>query len=369
MMLSTNTSRNTLVSEFTSGSSGACFECLKTRKELLLSQMTMWRLRARRVPDILHRRLLVFANDVDLPSGLRTDHRSGEPTSRRDIYYGRLDYVHLTPRDLIDSPVDCLLSFIATSRPTWIRATPSNAYCFAKRLDDLRSEGVHDAFRTVEFIEVTGEVLLPAERQTIECVFGVPIVNMYGMREVWPIAYECSAGVMHLVDENVHLETVTASDLPEGSGEACLTALRQFAFPLIRYRTGDVVSTRTEMCVCGTTGTLIDEIIGRRNRMLRVDGRLMSSQVFSQMFKNLAFAGLLHADGFRVVQKSARSFEIMVAGSADISREAMSCALGFLNTNVAPDLDVRMFAVDRFPDCYDDKHFFFYSEVGDDEVL
>jgi len=366
-MLSATADRKSLVSEFTSGSSGTCFECLKSKKELLLAQMIVWKLRTERASDILRRRLLVFASSVDLPSGLRYAAAPSQPKDNLDGYYGRLDYVHLTPRDLQDSPLANILSFVERSRPEWIRSTPSNAYCFAKRLEHYDREDVHTAFRSVKFLEVTGEVLEEHERDTIISVFGVPVVNMYGMREVWPIAYECKHGTMHLVSEHVHIEALPAPDLPDGTGEACLTALRQFEFPFIRYRTGDIITTRVDICECGRSGMLIDKVVGRRNRMLRVDGQLMSSQVFSQMFKTLASSGVLRADGFRVVQTAPRSFNILVASTHGVSSEATHHVCEFLDMHVALDLDVSLTLVDRFPPCYDDKHFFFYSEIADFE--
>ena len=57
------------------------------------------------------------------------------------------------------------------------------------------------------------------------------------------------------MDEQVILETIDPETLEpvEGEGELVITNIVGQAFPVIRYRTGDVVTLSHEPCACGRT--------------------------------------------------------------------------------------------------------------------
>jgi phenylacetate-CoA ligase len=106
--------------------------------------------------------------------------------------------------------------------------------------------------RGLECIITTSEVL-GAYRPVIEEGFGVPVYDSYGLREAGLIAHECREKVLHTVDEQLLLETVDPETLEpvEGEGELVVTNLVGRAFPVLRYRTGDIVTLSRERCACG----------------------------------------------------------------------------------------------------------------------
>ena len=65
-------------------------------------------------------------------------------------------------------------------------------------------------------------------------------------------------------------------------GELVITTLTKEAFPLIRYRTGDITRLNTEPCICGRTNTRMDRVSGRTDDMLIIRGvNVFPSQVES----------------------------------------------------------------------------------------
>jgi phenylacetate-CoA ligase len=102
-------------------------------------------------------------------------------------------------------------------------------------------------------IVTTSEMLSDVDRQYIADGFGVPVYDSYGLREAGLIGHECDHGTMHCMDEQVVLETVDAETLEptDGEGELVVTNIVGPAFPVIRYRTGDVVTLSREECPCG----------------------------------------------------------------------------------------------------------------------
>jgi phenylacetate-CoA ligase len=91
---------------------------------------------------------------------------------------------------------------------------------------------------------------------------------------------------LHINDDHFLPEIIdpeTGEVLPEGSvGELVFTTLTKEAFPLIRYRTGDITSLTTEPCICGRTNTRMARVSGRTDDMLIIRGvNVFPSQVES----------------------------------------------------------------------------------------
>lgn len=87
---------------------------------------------------------------------------------------------------------------------------------------------------TIKYIESVGEILTSDLRRRAEELFHVKIVNMYGSEEMNGIALECPNQHMHILQDNIYIETNTNS-------EAVVTNLCNFAMPLIRYSQEDIL--------------------------------------------------------------------------------------------------------------------------------
>jgi phenylacetate-CoA ligase len=102
-------------------------------------------------------------------------------------------------------------------------------------------------------IVTTSEMLSDVDRQLIAEGFGVPVYDSYGLREAGLIGHECEQGTMHCMDEQIILETIDPDTLEptSGEGELVVTNIVGPAFPVLRYRTGDIVTLSNEPCACG----------------------------------------------------------------------------------------------------------------------
>lgn len=114
-------------------------------------------------------------------------------------------------------------------------------------------------------VVTTSEMLSDIDRTIIENAFGVKVHDSYGLREGGLIGYECGHGTMHTMDEQLYLETIDPKTLEpvSGEGELVVTNLTGLAFPIIRYRTGDIVTLSDKKCACGRSLSSI-EISGGR---------------------------------------------------------------------------------------------------------
>ncbi|MPZ23066.1 MAG: AMP-binding protein [Dehalococcoidia bacterium] len=118
-------------------------------------------------------------------------------------------------------------------------------------------------------------------RAKIEDAFdGIDACDVYGLSEVIGpgVATECreQKDGLHVAEDHFYPEIIdpeSGEPLPEGSqGELVLTTLTKEAFPVLRYRTGDVTALKSEACPCGRTGRRLARISGRVDDMLVIRG-------------------------------------------------------------------------------------------------
>jgi phenylacetate-CoA ligase len=138
----------------------------------------------------------------------------------------------------------------------------------------LRWRGA-DAYQP-QAIVTSAEVLEDADRTLVEDVFGCPVFNRYGCREVSVIASECPAHQgMHIMAEGLYVEIDQTSSSELGS--ILITDLLNDAMPLIRYRIGDVAAWQHGVCPCGRGLPRLARVAGRvTDFLVGADGRLVS---------------------------------------------------------------------------------------------
>ena len=155
---------------------------------------------------------------------------------------------------------------------------------YALRLAEVaKEEGVDLAKSPVRTIVVAGEPggSIPSTRKRLEEAWpGATVFDHHGMTEVGPVTYQCpaQAGVLHVLEEAylpeiIHPETTETVAAGE-NGELVLTTLGRHGSPLIRYRTGDIVTAAVESpCCCGSHDLALQGgILGRADDMTVVRG-------------------------------------------------------------------------------------------------
>jgi phenylacetate-CoA ligase len=138
-------------------------------------------------------------------------------------------------------------------------------------------------------------------RKEIEDRLALTATDNYGVSEVRGPGIAgsviCKNG-MHLFEDAFLPEIIdpaTGRNLPTGSvGELVLTTLSREAFPLIRYRTGDLTSLDYTPCPCGRTSVRMRKPSGRADDMLIIKGvNIFPSQIAEVLF-SLAEEDLPH---------------------------------------------------------------------------
>jgi phenylacetate-CoA ligase len=136
---------------------------------------------------------------------------------------------------------------------------------------------------------------IPATRERIERLWGATTYDHPGASEVGAFAFSCSerSGV-HVIESEFIAEVIdpaTGAPVPAGrEGELVLTNLGRLGFPVVRYRTGDVVRPRARgRCSCGRTTLLLEGgILGRSDDMVTVRGVNVFPAAFQEIFSRIA---------------------------------------------------------------------------------
>jgi phenylacetate-CoA ligase len=151
---------------------------------------------------------------------------------------------------------------------------------YALRLLEVAvEERLDGALDSIDQVICTGEpgASLPAVRSRIEEGFAARCLDHAGLTEVGPFGYPCPAGGgLHLNEDEFAYEVLDAElrAVPPGDrGELVLTPLRRTGFPVLRYRTGDVVVNTDERCPAGHSHRwLPGGIVGRTDDMVVIRG-------------------------------------------------------------------------------------------------
>jgi len=120
---------------------------------------------------------------------------------------------------------------------------------------------------------------IPATKQRIQEAWGARCYDHAGASEVGAHSFECEAqpGGVHLIESEFIAEVLdpqTGQPTPAGErGELVITSLGRPGFPVIRYRTGDMVQLNRAPCACGRTFARFEGgILGRADDMVTVRG-------------------------------------------------------------------------------------------------
>lgn len=175
-------------------------------------------------------------------------------------------------------PSERLLAIAKQFQATAIWTTPSYAWYLGETAVKEGIDPKQDL--AIKRIFVAGEPggSIPETRQRIEALWGAKVYDYYGLSDI----FGSCAGMceeqhgLHWAEDHILVEVLdpeTQEPVAEGErGELVLTTLKKTARPMIRFRTGDIVSFTNEPCTCGRTSQRMLGTHGRLDDMLIIKG-------------------------------------------------------------------------------------------------
>lgn len=256
------------------------FRPLAAVQELLFSVTQDFKKRKRTIAD-----LKVFGELCDYPSHERMVffhvinaklHRTPEQEDRENIYY-------IDSSDLGDAHLEEMKNALLDKKPRIVFSYSSSLVELAKYIDRT---GIPEGGFSMKSVLTGGEGLSDENRKLLEKVFGCTVYRRYSDMELGILGQDMGNGSEYILNwGSYYFETLKLdSDKPTEPGEAgriVITDLFNYAFPMIRYDTGDLgildKSNPNDL-------PKLKEIYGRvRDCVYATDGRLISPAKVSVM--------------------------------------------------------------------------------------
>jgi phenylacetate-CoA ligase len=330
----------------TSGSTGQPVRVLKTGLDQL-----MWQ-------AIVLREHGWFGRDLGLKLA---SIRQGVQEAEADGWGPATDAVARTGRSAtlpIRTDVRSQLQWLQRQQPDYLLTYPSNLAELAKvsRASGIRLPRLREA-RTF------GEILPPETRDLCREAWGVPVTDAYSSDEAGYIALQCPvSGHYHAQSECVLVEVLDDRDRPCAAGEVgrvVVTALHNFAMPLVRYELCDFAEPGPA-CRCGRGLPVLRRIVGRvRNMLTTADGRKYWPALGTR-----AIAEIAPVLQYQVVQKTPELVEARMVTASPLSAEQERRIEQHLESRLPPGLQIVLVYCDRIPRGAGGKFEDFISEVA-----
>jgi phenylacetate-CoA ligase len=190
-------------------------------------------------------------------------------------------------------------AFILDYRPDMIYAYPSYLLELADLLEKRDSAKIR-----IPILFTSSEVLTPGARERIERFFRGKVYDVYGSTEFKEVACQCGFGSYHVNFENAYVEAL--ADNSGGGGVLSITALNNFAMPLVRFKLGDIGAVDRGPCVCGRKSPRLSDIGGREVDLIRLPG----GKVVSPYLLTLKIEEYPAIRKYRIIQTGPSDFRV-----------------------------------------------------------
>ena len=177
-------------------------------------------------------------------------------------------------------------------RTTVLVSTPTLALGLVREMEEINMD---PRTLSLKYGVFGSEPWSEETRDVLERKMHITATDTYGMTELFGpgVAWECpQKNGLHIAEDHFIpeiIDPVTLAPLPDGSeGELVLTSISKEAFPLIRFRTGDVSRIDYAPCACGRTHCRISRIFERCDDVIIVRGMAVSPEQIGQVLSRVS---------------------------------------------------------------------------------
>jgi len=261
--------------DVTSGTEGKPMVCYKSEEERVRCSNALWMKRRSWVRDLTPRdrfaRFYAFRSTED------------KKLITNSVLYKDND-IHIPLFDMSGDKLSEYWNNIIEFKPRWMHGPSTAIFNIAKHVKEYGLPKCE-----IEFVELNGEFVPQEHIDLIREVFGSKVANHYGSREFWAIGFSCHQDKIHILDKSVYVENVYNEECK--ANEILVTTLTNMAWPLVRYRIGDVADVYiNEDCSCTTKGKYcLDLKRGRRADYFKLkNGQTINAIIFSGVARGLS---------------------------------------------------------------------------------
>lgn len=325
-----------VLSYLTSGSTGRPLTSLKTGLSALLSWAMVLRDDSWHRRDVRGRLAAIRTRPRDFP-------REGIVKDTWGAPHSLIFETGPTAILNIGEGVEAQWQWLKRHDPHYLLTYPSNIQALA----DYALK-VCDRLDSLLEVRAIGETVSKDLWETCREAFGVPMVDVYSAEEIGCIALQCpECESYHVQSEFVLVEVLDDQDRPCGPGEigrVVITALHNFAMPMIRYDILDYAEVG-DPCSCGRGLPVLKRIVGRQRNLLTLpDGRRVWPRFGVKGY--LKIAPILQ---LQVVQHSMLDIEARVVTQRPMSEAEREAFVAHLHDRLRYPFPVRVTTLREIP--------------------
>lgn len=194
-------------------------------------------------------------------------------------------------------------------------------------------------------INTTGNTLFPEARKKIENSFNCLVFNSYSCEGTATI-FECpSHECYHSAMEYAVSEVIDKKENYVKRGRLITTDLWNYATPLVRYDTQDIIELSNKKCSCGRDLLAVKEIHGRDSDILITpQGKYLIVHIFT-----IYFEWLDSVEQFQVRQDKIDVFDILLKVNSKYSPEVEKEIYNYWEKYIDEDVKIKIHVVDDIP--------------------
>ena len=342
MMFSDEVKREELISELTSGSTGKSLVVYKSKQERASLTCILHKRRMQYFKKIMHAKMTKFATSYGSFNNRKVQEIITEPIDIDGRIYLPNLYVN-------EENARKYMKILENYEETWIYSSPSSMYKLAKEVDKIEDFPINK----IKYIELAGEYVIQSQQEYIQKVFQCPVVNQYGTREFWGIAYECPCHHLHVMNESVFVEILDDNNepVPYGTeGKVVVTGLRARSMPFLRYVVGDSAKLFPSNCECGSKEDILEINSARIADVIMLEnGDTMKSILFFQILA-IANKGKVRVAQFQIRQNTILDFSLLFVLTSDDEKEYVEGIFtSYLKKHISDNVNLTFSYTDNIP--------------------
>ncbi|NNE05814.1 MAG: phenylacetate--CoA ligase family protein [Xanthomonadales bacterium] len=212
------------------------------------------------------------------------------------------------------NPTEDKLKWLEQEKPDYLMSFPGT-------LESLVLATGGKPVASLKAARTISATLTPGMRRRIETASGIHPQQNYGLNEIGIVALRCPEGRYHVNSEHCIVEILDREHRPCAAGEQgqiVVTALTNFAMPLIRYDTGDIGIATSGACPCGRTTPGFADVVGRYRPMhLAPEGTAQRVQLITDVIDEMDPKSLSDLREYQIHQYRDGRFELRLVSKGD----------------------------------------------------
>ena len=316
---------DTLINYPTSGSTGVPYYIYKSKKDSTKNDLA-------HIRSFLYNKWGTFSKIVSIVGDIEVR----EPSIFQRLGILPIKYIS------INQPISDIVRKVQKLDFDILKGYTDDIRLMAKYIIDNKIKNIRP-----KIVSTTAALLDDITKKLIVEAFEVEPMDSYGAADAGQIAWHCSERNYHINIDMVYVEIIKEGKPVKmgDSGEIVITVLWNKAFPLIRFKLGDIVSLKEGICKCGCEFPLLNMIDGKTiDFIVLPNGNIVPPHSPKQVMIDVT-----QVDGFKIIQDTISNVIVQIVPNKYYNNDVKEKIIKNMSLVFNNDIDVRVEEVKQIP--------------------